>query len=494
VKQIIRNLAFLLSISILLFAGCDSPSSDTLITPNDPSDSTRTRTPNPSRQPQEPIELYPEAARTTYWDSTGLTPQDITCDMAEMLQLYDPFEAGNSWVYSRTREDDNGTSSDYLYRRVILDHVIEPLYYFSTRSAQTLHYVRYGAEISRIYHHHNSFGAMNNFYHPYVTANRIDWSFYCFCAAAQGDTIRFRRQVVEGVQVRTELVKVLGWNETVVLPDTTYEGCYSVVIDTLIQEDTLSYHRRIANYYAPGVGLIKQVDELDSAGIQGTTILEYKPPRTWPWYHILPTEPGPPGEAILRYFPMNEGRHWDYLMSGDWTDSTLVRRRYLAPLPEGEYFRYRREDYRTLWRDSSEVEQAIPTIDDFTYNGNLPLQLTGDNHWKAIKTFLDFPNVQPGQVLYDSLRSSGIYQYSEQVSVVSVGETVTVPAGTFADVFVFRVSISSGGGMYSTNRDERLSYAPGVGLIRIHATGFNSIEYYTEDWVLLSYSAGVGGD
>lgn len=471
----------LLAAVVLLLAACESTS---------PTDSGHDTPPDTSGTPGDTTELPPDTTITppdtltpdsSAWDSSGIGPEDVDCDMAEMLDRYDPLAAGLGWVYTRTR---TGAVDQVDYQYWHLD-VFPPEDFLELNiyTSDQLSRVRYGHRDHLFREHRNG--------EAIAGPTRI-WQLFRFCAADAGDTIRWRAHIVLGDTVQAEVVRVTGWQETVELPDTTFTGCYSVVVDTVLHSDSLEYRHTVTDWYAPDVGLVKRVDELSENGVQQSTVLEYKPRSTWPWVYEPPTEPGEPGAAIQSYFPLDEGRQWDYLSVhafDSYSDSTWIRQRCRAPVPIGEFFFHPREQFLALPSDTADMEERDPQVSEYTYNGNQLLsRYVGEEEWDAAAQFYRFPDVTEGQVLYDS-DPSGESTMRTYVQVVALHETVTVPAGTFTDVYVVRIDRHSGH-MYPSNSTLREYYAPGVGLVKISGGGYNGTESYDLETALMRYTTG----
>ncbi|MCB2200568.1 hypothetical protein KQI63_14255 [bacterium] len=486
-----RSLILVVSICLtsVLMIACRSSSPGNGNTPIGPSDTTETRSPNPSRQPGDPILPDPDWADyyASHWDSTGLGPDDLSCDYRQMLDSYDPYEYLLRWVYQRTRSGAEDTV-DYVHKLVERDSD-DYSKQLIVRQSNSLADVRHGQLIATIWHSHQDYSVHDYFIIDGYYHDIMHWPFYCFCAAQAGDTIRYRQHVVEGESVRKELVQVIGWDETVHLPDTTFTGCYGVVIDTLVSDSTQDYHRQVFNYYAPGIGLVKQVDILNSDQDSHTTTVEYKPPVSMPWYYPIPTGPGEPGEAIQEFYPFAEGRQWEYRQTGGWQDSLFIRDECGAPSSgEQGYAHFPVQEFQASWGDTSGIMEE-PVISFWgTYNGNDVLKCnTPNTTYKAMPQFFRFPNVEPGQLLFDSSR---VGSYYESARVVSVNSTVEVEAGTFENVYVVHYHQASGSGQWRSSITGDEYYAPNVGLIL--AEWETSFDY--QDWnvrqELLSWEPG----
>lgn len=451
---------------MLLLAACQM-SLPTDSNPNSPPDTTgtpgdTTGTP-PDTTVTPPDTLTPDSS---VWDTTGIRFEEVGCDVREALLSYDPLGYKREWVYLRTM---SGEQTDTRYEYRMLDHwPMEDVLLLRIRRSPSLASVRSGSGESYFYWH-GSFGS-------YALDDTLggrnllpNWALYCFCAAQPGDTLHAVVHTIHGDTVRAETAVCIGWDETVELPDTTYTGCYAAVIDTLVENDSLSWHRRVTRYYKAGIGLVKEVNDFSNGDIQQTIRLEYKPPLTWPWYYPIPTTPGQPGEAILSYYPLGDGYSWDYLTYNSTTasDSGFIRNIGDPPeLVDGAPTYPVQGRYAAI-EDSAEIMDHPSDTRIYAYNGNNVLRHhRPEDPWEALPVFFHFPDVHAGQVLFDSSYSDWINYWSDRVVVVSTDRTVTVPAGTFTNVYQVQETRSESSQMSSSSSVKNDYFAPGVGLIK----------------------------
>ena len=404
---------------------------------------------------------------TGVWDSTGISSDDLRLDMRDLLIQFDPISIGRSWSYCLT--DSGSTPSvEYCYRRnedfVERGRVISQ----SLRQSPTFETVR-DAESTHLFHVYTDTGSFDSS----ATGEILQiWPFYCFLAANAGDTIRHRTYVANGDTLLSELVRVVQWHAEVELPDTTFEECYEVTIDTLEKRNGSCLHHYVVVDYAPGIGLVKRVDTwfVDGA-VTRNKKQEYIPPKQWPWFFDIPTAPGEEGDAIKRYFPLTEGLIRDYSLDEERSSFSMhsYRRKSCQSrkLENGHYLYP--VDVVVSRTDSTALDPEDTGLETYCYNGNVPLSYLGWNNWEPFEEFFRFPDVYVGQVQLDSTGGD----YYHQVTVLDLNATVTVTAGVFDSVYVVenRVNWSEDHGTADT-----VYYAPWVGLIKRTSRSWQSSE------------------